>query len=134
VDNRVKAMSLGLCAVVLVAGCAASQPVPFQLVDPASAVQKGVIYPDGRRIEVTIDGALYKGFYLVASGVTHTETSGGFRYGPRHSMSVYFSNSARAKLTSDKGQHLICEFLFEDRRAIGECRTPSGVTYQLSTE
>ncbi len=131
VRNRVKAISLSLCA-ALVAGCAAPQPVPFQLIDPASAVQKGTIFPDRQRIEVTIDGQRYKGFYLMASGLAYSESVGSLR--ARQSMTTYFSNTARAQLASEKGQHLSCEFLFEGRRAVGACKTPAGVEYQLSAE
>lgn len=130
--NRVKAISLSLCVAALVTGCAASQPVPFQLIDPASAVQKGTIFPARQRIEVTIDGQRYKGFYLMANGSAYSESLGGLH--ARQSMTTYFSNTARAQLTSEKGQHLSCEFLFEGRRAIGACKTPAGVEYQLSAE
>jgi hypothetical protein len=44
---------------------------------------------------------------------------------------MYSSNSARAHLTADDGQQLSCEFVFESRRAIGECRSPAGAVFQL---
>jgi hypothetical protein len=132
--SHLKAISASLGVVALVAGCAAPQPVPFQLIDSASTVQKGSIFPDSQRIEVTINGQQYKGFYLVVSGTGFSETFGGWRNPPRHSVTTYSSNSTRAQLTSDKGQHLSCEFLFEGVRAIGECRTPAGVTYQMSAD
>jgi hypothetical protein len=132
--NHLKALSASLCVVALVAGCATLQPVPFQLVDSTSAVQKGMIFPDRQSIEVTIDGQQYKGFYLVAAGAAYSETFGGWRRGPNQSVTTYSSNSARAHLSSDKGQRLNCEFLFEGRQAIGECKTPAGVTYQLSAD
>ena len=132
--NQFKAISASLCVIALVTGCAAPQPVPFQLIDSASAVQKGTIFPDRQRIEVTIDGQQYKGFYLVAAGTGFSETFGGWRTGPHHSVTTYSSNSTRAQLTSDKGQHLSCEFLFEGRQAVGECKTPAGAVYQLSAD
>lgn len=132
--NHLQSVIACLCALFLIAGCATPQPVPFQLVDPASAVQKGTIFPANQRIEVTIDGQYYKGFYLLANGSAYSETYGGWRLGPRTSMTTYYSNSARAKLTSDNGKYLSCEFLIEGNRAIGQCKTPAGVAYQLSTE
>ena len=132
--NQLKAVSASFCIVALIAGCATPQPVPFQLIDSASAIQKGTIFPDKQRIEVTIDGQQYKGFYLVAAGTGYSEIYGGWRSAPRQSVTTYSSNSVRANLSSDKGQRLSCEFLFEDRRAIGECKTPAGVVYQLSAD
>jgi hypothetical protein len=116
----------------LVMGCATPQPVPFQLIDSESRIQKGTIFPDRERIEVTIEGQSYKGFYLVANGVAHSETFGGsWRSLPRNTVTTYSSNSVRAQLISEKGQRLSCEFLFESNRAIGECRTPAGAIFQL---
>jgi hypothetical protein len=132
--NRLKVISACVCAVVLVSGCAAPQPVPFQLTDSASAIQKGTIFPDKQRIEVTIDGQQYKGFYLVASGTGFSESFGNWRRGPTQSVTTYSSNAVRAHLSSEKGQRLSCEFLFEGGRAIGDCKTPAGVTYQLSAD
>lgn len=133
-NNQFKTVSATLCVVALVAGCATQQPVPFQLVDSASAVQKGKLFPDRQRMEVTIDGQQYKGFYMVAAGAAFSQSFGGWRSVPRQSVTNYTSNSARAKLTSDKGQHLSCEFLFEGNQAIGECQTPAGAKYQLSAD
>ncbi len=118
----------------LLAGCSTPQPLPFQLIDTESKIQKGTIFTDGQRIEVNVDGQLYKGFYIVASGFMHSETFGGWRSMPRNTISSYSSNSARAQLTSEKGQRLKCEFLFESRRAIGECHTPAGVVFQLTSD
>lgn len=132
--SHLKAISASICMAALVVGCAAPRPIPFQLVDSASAVQKGTIFPDRQRIEVTINGQHYKGFYLVASGAAYSETFGGWRSLPRQSVTTYSSNAARAQLSSDQGQHLSCEFLFEGRRAAGECKTPAGATYQLSAD
>lgn len=116
---------------LLAAGCAAPLPVPFQLIDSESKIEKGTIFPGTQRIEVMVQGQLYKGFYIVASGVAQSETFGGWRSFPRDTVTTFSSNSARAQLTSDKGQRMKCEFLFESRRAIGECRTPSGAVFQL---
>ncbi len=123
-----------ITVLLLAAGCAAPQPVPFQLIDSESRVQKGTIFTDTQRIEATVDGQSYKGFYIIATGMAHSETFGGWRASPRETVTTYSSNSVRAQLTSDKGQRLKCDFLFEGRRAIGECRTPAGAVFQLVAE
>jgi len=130
--NHLKAISASLFVVALVAACAAPQPIPFQLVGSAPAVQRGTIFPDKQQIEVMIEGQQYKGFYLVASGSAFSESYGGWRHGPYQSVTTYASNSARAHLSTDKGERLSCEFLFEGRQAIGECRTPAGAVYQMT--
>jgi len=116
---------------VLILGCAAPQPVPFKLVDSESRIQKGTIFPDKGQIEVTVDGQQYKGFYIAATGVAYSESFGGWRSFPRNTVTTYSSNSARAQLVTDSGLRLSCDFLFEDKRAIGQCRSPSGTVYQL---
>lgn len=123
-----------LCVVVLAAGCAASLPVPFQLVDSSSRVQSGTLYLDSQRIEVTVDGHLFSGFFIVANGSAISQTVSGRRLLPSDTITSYSSNSARAHLTSDDGQQLNCEFLYEVRRAVGECRSPSGAIFQLSAD
>ncbi len=115
---------------ILIAGCA-TPPVPFQLVDSESRIQKGTIFPDGQRIEVMIDGQLYKGFYIAATGMAVSQGYGGLRSYPRNSVTYFSSNSMRGQLATDKGQRLNCEFLFDSGRAIGECRSPAGAIFQL---
>jgi hypothetical protein len=124
--------SISACILVLgIAGCAAPKPVPFQLVNSESKVHQGTLFPDNQRIEVKIDGQLYQGFYMVATGQAHSESFGGWRSTPRETVTTYSSNSVRAQLISENGQRLRCEFLFEGRRAIGECRSLSGTVFQL---
>ncbi len=127
--------TVGACifSLALMVGCGTPQPVPFQLVDPASSIQKGTIFPDGQRIEAVIDGQLYKGFYIVAGQMAYSDTLGG-RLSSRYTVTTSTSNSVRAQMASDKGQHLSCEFLFESRRAIGECKSPAGRIYQLNAD
>jgi len=120
-----------LLVVAVATGCAAPKPVPFQLVDSESRVQKGMLFPGRQLIEAMVDGQLYKGFYIFANGEAYSETFGGWRSFPRDTQTTFTSNSARAQLVSDKGQRLSCEFLFESRRAIGECHSPSGAVFQL---
>lgn len=118
----------------MLAGCAAQAPIPLQLVDAGSNIQRGVLSPDSQRIEVTIDGHVFSGFYLVASGAAVSHFFPARRYFPGETVTTYYSNSARAHLTADNGQHLNCEFLFERRRALGECRSPAGAVSQLIAE
>lgn len=129
--KHLKTISSCLFLVAAATGCAAPKPLPFQLVDSESRVQKGMLFPGRQLIEAKVDGQLYKGFYIFASGEAYSETFGGWRSFPRDTQTVFSSNSARAQLVSDKGQRLSCEFLFESRRAIGECRSPSGTVFQL---
>ena len=129
--RHLKTLCSWLFAVAAVTGCAAPKPLPFQLVDSESRVQKGTLFPGKQLIEATVDGQLYKGFYIFANGEAYSETFGGWRSFPRDTQTTFTSNSARAQLVSDKGQRLTCEFLFESRRAIGECRSPAGAIFQL---
>src|SRR5450631_1576071 len=101
--SNFKTLSTCIIAFVLTVGCATPKPVPFQLVDSDSSIQKGTIFPDGQRMEALIDGQLYKGFYIVATQVSYSETLGGRRYGPLDTVTTSSSNSVRAQLTSDKG-------------------------------
>lgn len=127
----VKALSAYLCVLFLTAGCATNQPLSFQLLDPASKVQRGSLFPDTERIEVTVDGALYSGFYITAGGSVVSHATLGRRFFPSETVSTFSSNSARAHLTAENGMHLTCDFLLETKRAVGECRSSSGAVYQL---
>ncbi len=125
---------IGILMLLSAGGCATSPPVPFQLIDSASRIQPGNIFPDVHRLEVMLDEHLFTGFYIVATGTAISQTLTGRRFIPRDTVTTVFSNSARAHLTADNGQQLNCEFLFEGRRALGECRTPAGATYQLTAD
>lgn len=124
-------LSTILFVLALIGGCAAPQPVPFQLLDAAARTQNGTFYPDSQRIEAIIDGQLFSGFYIVATEVAYSQTFGGRRFFPRDTVTTITSNSAHAHLTATDGQRLICEFLLESNRALGECRSPTGAVYQL---
>jgi hypothetical protein len=114
----------------MVGGCAAP-PVAFQLLDAESRVQSGTLFPANQQIEVTVNGHAFRGFYIVAGGTADSQSFGGHRFLSRDTITTFSSNSARAYLTADDGQRLSCEFLFESRRAIGECRSPAGAVFQL---
>jgi len=128
-------LTLGACALALVmAGCAAPQPMPFQLVDPAAKVHRGTLFPETRGIEVVIDGRKYNGFYIVASGfaISHSMPMGPYFY--PDTVTTYSSNEVRAHLTAEGGRRLACQFLVDGPRAVGECRSPEGTVYQLVAE
>lgn len=127
--------TLGACAFALaLAGCAAPQPLPFQLIDPAAKVHRGTLFPETRGIEAVIDGRKYSGFYIVATGIgiSHPIMIGPY-FAP-DTVTTYTSNQARAHLTAEGGPPLNCQFLFDGPRAVGECRTPEGAVYQMVAE
>lgn len=133
--KTLKAWMTCLFVVIVAGGCAAPPPMPFQLVDSESRVQWGTIYPDTQRIEATVDGHIFNGFYIVASGNVVSQTlAGRRRFFPSNTVTTYSSNSARAHLVAENGQQLSCELLFESRRAIGECRTPAGAIFLLNAD
>lgn len=117
------------------AGCATPHPVPFQIVDSDNVVHQGVFGVDNQSMDVRIGPVLYQGFYIVSTSVENT-TVWPRRYGqmPRDSFTVLSNNSARAHLTASGGERLVCEFLFQGDRAIGECKSPQGRIYQLVAE
>ncbi|MBV6475384.1 MAG: hypothetical protein KJZ92_16315 [Rhodocyclaceae bacterium] len=127
-----RAGALALAAAL--AGCAAPQPLPFRLIDPAAKVHRGTLFPQTQRLEVAVDGLKYGGFYIVATGVaiSHPMMVGPF-FAP-DTVTTYSSNQARAHLTAEGGPPLNCQFLFDGPRAVGECRTPEGKVYQLVAE
>jgi Protein of unknown function (DUF938) len=118
---------------IMVVGCAAPRPLPFQLADSGSRIHQGTIFTGSQRIEVTVDGHLYSGFYIVASGSAVSQSLPGWRFIPRDTETTFFSNEARAHLTADNGQQLNCQFLIESGHAVGECRSPAGAVFQLFT-
>jgi hypothetical protein len=126
-------ITLSACALAL-AGCAAPQPLPFQLIDPAAKVHRGTLFPQTGRIEVAVGGLKYGGFYIVATGIgiSHPMMVGPF-FAP-DTVTTYTSNQARAHLTAEGGPPLSCEFLFDGPRAVGACRTPAGAVYQFVAE
>lgn len=127
--------TLGACALALaMAGCAAPQPMPFQLVDPASKIHRGTLFPDTQRLEVAVDGLKYSGFYIVATGIGIAHPIMVGPYFSYDTVTTYTSNQARAHLTAEGGPPLSCQFLVDGPRAVGECRTPEGTVFQLVAE
>lgn len=123
-------------AVVLLAallyGCAAEPPIPFQLIDATSTSFNGSFDGRSQAMEVFIGETRYLGFYVIGTGVATAPQPWFPRRGfPIDMTTTFRTNTARAHLQSANGRHLNCEFNFEGRRAIGECRTPEGTRYQL---
>lgn len=117
-------------AVALLVGCAPLAPVPFELLGDNQAFH-GAFFPSGQRLEATIGGRRFQGFYIVAAGIASSHSWGPYRRMPNDVTTTYSTNSARAMLSSPDGERLSCEFLIEDRRALGECKSTSGQSYQL---
>lgn len=131
-----------LCPALALVACAAPQPVPFDLVDRNNTAHRGVFDSYDQSMRVRIGDKEYRGFYITETGVANTS---GFsigigswgRYGgaygafPYDRHTTYSNNTARAHLKSADGEQLNCQFVFEYRRAVGECRSPQGETYQL---
>ena len=127
--------ALGACALALaLAGCAAPQPVPFQLVDAASKVHRGTLFPQTGHIEVAVEGSQYSGFYIIAAGYAVSQPTPFVRRFPYETITTYATNEARATLSDASGRRLNCQFLVEGLRAIGECRSPDGTAYQMVAE
>lgn len=128
-----RSLTCGLSALAL-AACAAPQPLPFRLIDPAAKVHHGTLFPAKQGIEAMVNGHRYSGFYIVASGVGISRP---VAFGPflaHDAVTTYTSNAARAHLTAEGAPPLNCEFLFDGPRAVGECRAPDGTKYQLVAE
>jgi hypothetical protein len=132
-SNAVRRSAQAAIASLMLAACAPMPPLPFELV-AGSRVHEGTLIRAQRRIEVTIDKVRYQGYYIVAAGVAYSEGwSSRWAY-PNATTTTYLSNSARASLVGDDGSRLTCQFLFEDERAVGECSSTSGQTFQLVTQ
>jgi hypothetical protein len=135
-------------SVLLLAGCATPpQPLPFDLVGKGSTVHRGLFKPADGSIEVRIDNRVYTGFY-VTSVSTARSTNVGFgvgyggwgRYGgygmygayPSETWTTVSNNSGKAYLQSAEGDKLNCDFMYEGRRLLGECRSPdTGAVFQM---
>lgn len=136
-------LSVPLLALLLVACATPSQPLPFDLVGKGAVAHRGLFKPADGSIEVRIGSRVYTGFY-VTSVSTARSTSVGFgvgyggwgRYGyggmPSETWTTVSNNSGKAFLQSADGDKLHCDFMYEGRRLLGECRSPdSGAVYQM---
>jgi hypothetical protein len=134
-------------AAALLAACATTpQPLPFDLVGKGSTVHRGLFKPADGSIDVRINNKVYTGFY-VTSVSTARSTNMGFgvgyggygRYGygmygayPSETWTTVSNNTGKAYLQSADGDKLNCDFMYEGRRLLGECRSPdTGAVYQM---
>ena len=135
-----------VAAALLLTACATTpQPLPFDLVDKANVPHRGLFKPADNSIEVRVVDKVYKGFYVISSSTARSTEVGfgvGFggygRYGysgygayPSERWTVISNNNGRAHLQNAEGDRLNCEFMFEGRRLLGECRSPQGAVYQM---
>lgn len=123
--------SLAACA--FFAGCAAAPPVPFQIIDDKAVAYTGTYQTSNQQMDIRIAGQSFHGFYIVASGtnVSITQSASARRFRSYETVTNVSSNSARALLTASGGERITCNFLFEDRRAVGDCKSSTGRHYQF---
>lgn len=129
---RLRQTSVAFC--LLLGACATTPAAPtgFRLIDENNTIHEGALWADSRLIEVTLGESRYRGFYIVATSMATVDTWPSFRHGfPRESVAIVNGNTAKAHLSSDNGEHLNCDLIFQGKRIIGECKSPQGKTYQL---
>ena len=131
----------------LLAGCATTpQPLPFDLVGKGTAVHRGLFRPADGSVDVRINNKVYTGFYVTSVSTARSSSIGfgvgygGYgRYGygmygayPQETWTTVSNNSGKAYLQSADGDKLNCDFMYEGRRLLGECRSPdTGAVYQM---
>jgi hypothetical protein len=127
-----KRRTLLLPLFAILAGCAAPAPIPFQLIDN-QRTYTGSFKPGDQSIDILIGDKPFHGFYVVARGTTVTtvETPFARRFRSYQTITSSTSNSARALLTAADGEKITCAFLFEDKRAVGDCKSSKGTIYQF---
>ncbi|MES2208252.1 MAG: hypothetical protein V4525_15825 [Pseudomonadota bacterium] len=118
---------------IVLAGCASLPPVLFQLIDDHSNTYAGFYDSNDRHISVAINKKQFNGFYIVSRGTTAGTALVG--YGRRiHAVDTFSevtSNSAKAYMSAVDGEKITCDFLFEGRQAVGECKSSFGKQYQF---
>lgn len=136
-----------IAALLMLAGCATTpQPLPFDLVGKGSSVHRGLFKPADASIEVRIGNKIYTGFYVTSFSTARSTTMGlGMGYGsygrygygaygayPAETWTTVSNNSGKAYLQSADGDKLSCDFMYEGRRLLGECRSPDNdLVYQM---
>lgn len=138
---------MALLALLLLGACATTpQPLPFDLVGKGTVAHRGLFKPADGSIEARINGKVYTGFYVTSVSTARSSSIGvGMGYGrygyrgygaygafPQETWTTISNNSGKAYLQSADGDKLNCEFIYEGRRLLGECRSPdSGAVYQM---
>lgn len=123
-----------LAAAALLGACATPSAVyRFELIDAQSQAHAGSIDANTRGVTVSIGDRVFSGFYVRATESVSTTSFPSYwgrrTYGPTEMNSQSVSNQARAHLRSAQGDHLSCEFLLDDGRAVGSCQSPAGQRY-----
>ncbi|RTL51419.1 MAG: hypothetical protein EKK46_11865 [Rhodocyclaceae bacterium] len=117
------------------AACAPMPRMPLQLVDGQAKASQGSLDPNTQRLEVVIGNTRFEGFYVVATGTAQSQSFPSpwpmRRSFPLETVTTFQSNTARASLKSADGQYLACEFVFQERKAAGECKETHGMIYQF---
>ena len=125
-----------MATLATLAACSQPLPLSFQLIDEQSHVSTGVMRPVDGSMEVVIGGKAFTGFYIVATATSVSTWDQPFfkRWGPpQHAMTTISSNAAKAVLLGEDKTRITCDFLFQGSRAIGECKSAGGHSYQFMT-
>lgn len=137
---------MALLALLFLGACATTpQPLPFDLVGKGTTAHRGLFKPADGSIEARINGKVYTGFYVTSVSTARSTSVGvgmgygrygyrGYGYGafPSETWTTISNNSGKAYLQSADGDKLNCDFIFEGRRLLGECRSPdNGAVYQM---
>lgn len=140
-------LPLAPLALLLLGACATTpQPLPFDLVGKGATAHRGLFKPADGSIEARINGKVYTGFYVTSVSTARSTSIGvGMGYGsfgrrgygaygafPQETWTTISNNSGKAYLQSADGDKLNCDFIYEGRRLLGECRSPdNGAVYQM---
>jgi len=120
---------LAIALTLILTACGGSA----MLIDQGGKQYSGKFDAISKTLEVTIDGKLYSGFYIVNSGYAFS-SSQTFGVKPTYGTSQVMvgGTSGNAIIRSVDGDAITCDFNYQGLRAIGVCLRPStGTTYQL---
>ena len=133
---------------LLLTGCATTpEPMAFDLLGKGNTVYRGLFKPADNTVEVRINNKVYTGFYVTSTTTAHSTSLGvgvGYgsygRYGgygmygayPTDTWTTISNNTGKAYLQNGDGDKLNCDFMYEGRRLLGECRSvENGAVYQM---
>lgn len=120
---------LAIALTLILTACGGSA----MLIDQGGKQYAGKFDAISKTLEVTIDGKLYSGFYIVNSGYA-VGSSQTFGARPTYGTTQFMvgGTSGNAMIRSIDGDAITCDFNYQGMRAIGVCVRPSsGSTYQL---
>ena len=144
---QISRFPLALLSALLLGACATTpQPLPFDLVGKGATVHRGLFKPADGSIEARINGKVYTGFYVTSVSTARSTSVGvGLGYGnfgrrgygaygafPSETWTTISNNNGKAYLQSADGDKLNCDFIYEGRRLLGECRSlDDSAVYQM---